>query len=304
MRMRVLTVRGRTTIVGAVRTGPQGPPGGGGGGGDVASVFGRTGAVVAETGDYDVSQVTDAVATDDPRLSDARTPTAHAASHATGQSDALAPADIGAVPTSRTVSAGTGLSGGGDLTANRTLAVSFGSTSSTACVGNDARLSDSRAPTGSASGDLGGTYPSPTVTQARGLRETAGPTTLAMGAVADGQLLVRNGSSVIGATAPPVVAPINETGTTRTLSASDHGRTILCTHASGCAITVPHTLAAGTACIVRALGGAPVTVAGSGGLTVRPSPGCDAEIVDGGTAAIEVESATAAALVGELEESP
>jgi hypothetical protein len=68
----------------------------------------------------------------------------------------------------------------------------------TACAGNDSRLSDSRAPTGAASGDLGGTYPSPTVTQARGLRETSGPTTLAMGAVADGQYLKRVGSTIVG----------------------------------------------------------------------------------------------------------
>lgn len=38
------------------------PPQGGGGGGNVASVFGRTGAVTAGTGDYSVSQVTGAAA--------------------------------------------------------------------------------------------------------------------------------------------------------------------------------------------------------------------------------------------------
>lgn len=84
----------------------------------------------------------------DSRLSDARTPSPHAASHATGQSDAIAPSDIGAVPTSRTVSAGTGLTGGGDLSANRSLAVSFGTSGSTACVGNDSRLSDDRTASG------------------------------------------------------------------------------------------------------------------------------------------------------------
>lgn len=75
----------------------------------------------------------------------------------------------------------------------------LGTSGSTACAGNDARLTDSRAPTGAASGDLGGTYPSPTVTQARGLRETSGPTTLTLGAVADGQVLKRSGSTVVGA---------------------------------------------------------------------------------------------------------
>ena len=49
------------------------------------------------------------------------------------------------------------------------------------------------------SGDLGGTGTSPTVTQARGLRETSGPTTLVVGSIADGQMLKRVGSTLVGA---------------------------------------------------------------------------------------------------------
>ena len=52
----------------------------------------------------------------------------------------LAVADVSdAVPTSRSITAGTGLTGGGNLTADRTLAVSYGTTSGTACQGNDTR---------------------------------------------------------------------------------------------------------------------------------------------------------------------
>jgi hypothetical protein len=46
----------------------------------------------------------------------------------------------GAVPTSRTITAGNGLTGGGDLTANRTLNVDFGTLAGTAAQGNDSRI--------------------------------------------------------------------------------------------------------------------------------------------------------------------
>lgn len=93
----------------------------------------------------------------DARLSDARTPTAHASSHAAAGSDPLTltesqitnlTSDLAArALTSTSITAGTGLSGGGTLAADRTLSVSYGSTSTTSCVGNDSRLSDTRTPT-------------------------------------------------------------------------------------------------------------------------------------------------------------
>lgn len=51
----------------------------------------------------------------------------------------------GKVSTDRVVSAGAGLIGGGDLTADRSLSVIYGTASSTAAQGNDSRLSDARA---------------------------------------------------------------------------------------------------------------------------------------------------------------
>ena len=52
-------------------------------------------------------------------------------------------------PAAQTVQmiAGTGLTGGGTLAADRTFNVTYGTTAGTACQGNDSRLSDARTPT-------------------------------------------------------------------------------------------------------------------------------------------------------------
>ncbi|GAA2360852.1 hypothetical protein Cme02nite_38210 [Catellatospora methionotrophica] len=60
---------------------------------------------------------------------------------------AIATASASLVPNTRTVTAGTGLTGGGSLAADRTLAVSYGTSAGTAAQGNDSRLSDARTPT-------------------------------------------------------------------------------------------------------------------------------------------------------------
>lgn len=72
--------------------------------------------------------------------------------------DTLETSGGGGVPTSRTLTAGTGLTGGGDLTADRTFAVDFGTTAGKVAQGNDSRLSDARTPTAHAtSHHTGGT---------------------------------------------------------------------------------------------------------------------------------------------------
>ena len=72
------------------------------------------------------------------------TPEAHV--HAISDITSLSTTLSGKVDTSRTITAGTGLTGGGDLSANRTLTVAYGTAAGTAAQGNDSRLSDTRTP--------------------------------------------------------------------------------------------------------------------------------------------------------------
>jgi hypothetical protein len=84
---------------------------------------------------------------------------------------------------------------------NDALQGTFGIVSSTNRYVTDAdpRNTDSRTPSGTASGDLSGTYPSPSVSA---ITTTAGPISLPIGSITDGQVLQRSGGSIVGTTLP------------------------------------------------------------------------------------------------------
>ena len=88
----------------------------------VSSVAGKTGAVTLVKADVGLANV--------DNTSDANKPVS------TAQQTAL----DGKVNTTVTVSAGTGLTGGGDLTANRTISANFGTGAGTIAQGNDSRI--------------------------------------------------------------------------------------------------------------------------------------------------------------------
>jgi len=88
----------------------------------VSSVAGKTGAVTLVKADVGLANV--------DNTTDANKPVS------TAQQTAL----DGKANTSITVSAGTGLTGGGDLTANRTIAANFGTGAGTIAQGNDGRI--------------------------------------------------------------------------------------------------------------------------------------------------------------------
>ena len=111
-----------------------------------------------------------------------------------GKTTGLQAALDGKAPTTRTITAGTGLTGGGDLTANRTLAVSYGTTAGTAAQGNDTRLSDARTPTSHAASHASGGADALAISGAQVTSGTIPPARLATGVPVAGTYLDGTGA--------------------------------------------------------------------------------------------------------------
>ena len=109
-----------------------------------------------------------------------------------------------------------------------------------------------------------------TVDQARGLRETAGPTTLTMGAVADGQMLVRDGTSVRGEDVPTagVVALFDLDPRQYTIGNTTHASTALA--ALGTPVFVRHAGGGGGTTGYEGLGTPTASIVGMQSMPSRP----------------------------------
>lgn len=98
---------------------------------------------------------------------------------------AYTPAEIGAVPTTRNLTAGIAMSGGGDLSADRTFDVDLGTSAGTAAEGNDSRI-------------VGAQQRSTITTKGDLYVGTASATTVRRGVGTDGQVLTADSAEADG----------------------------------------------------------------------------------------------------------
>lgn len=161
----------------------------------------------------------------------------------------------GAVPNTRTVTAGTGLSGGGTLDVSRTLSVLYGNTANTAAQGNDARLSDTRTPTDN------------TVSTAKvqdgaiTLAKLANAVSVSIQQMIDASVLAAQ------------LVTINAQTEAYTLVATDANKAVEVTSAAAVNVTIPTNASVafpvGTVIEVDQMGAGKVTIVGASGVTVQ-----------------------------------
>lgn len=105
--------------------------------------------------------------------------------------------------------------------------VQYGSTTGTACQGDDVRLSDSRTPSGAAGGDLTGTYPNPSLAASGVTAGTYGSGTITPVVTVDAKGRVTNVGQVNipipqASNSTPLADGIAQAGLSSTFSRADH----------------------------------------------------------------------------------
>ncbi|CAH1677833.1 hypothetical protein [Chelatococcus sp.] len=202
-------------------------------------------------------------------------------------STTITPANIGAVPTTRTVSAGTGLTGGGDLSANRTL--SLANITSQTILANT--TGGSAAPTGvtlTAVLDL--------LSSSQGALPYRGASTWgALGPGTNGQFLKTQGAGAnptwislaisdvaslqtsLDAKSDVTRAQNAQTGTTYTLVLADAGKVVTMSNSSANTLTVPPNSSVafpiGTQIDLGSFGSGQTTIAQGSGVTINSNGG-------------------------------